>query len=146
MNPILFIFVSGWLHGVASIQFPSFIGSSMVFQRGLDFEIWGTDSAGSDITAFFLSKPYTTKADNTGYFSLTFPAQPATITPIDIDFTSSFLGPKVTLTDIVFGDVFISSGQSNMELPLSWNFNYSDILADASQYAHLIRVSHMHTH
>jgi len=45
--------------------------------------------------------------------------QPATIEPTIIALSSS-TGAKAHLDDVLFGDVFVSSGQSNMELTVSW--------------------------
>ena len=43
-------------------------------------------------------------------------------------------GARAALDDVLFGDVFLSSGQSNMQSYVSWQYNYSDIVAAAPKY------------
>jgi len=65
-------------------------------------------------------------------FEVSIPATPETATPFDVDVTSSAAAP-VTLADVVVGDVWICSGQSNMELSVAatveWQAAVSNISA-----------------
>ena len=93
----------------ASIRFPSHIASSMVVQRGSPFNLWGEDSPGATLTATFLGGSYTATAGADGVFNITLPAQPVTVAPATIAVSSSAGGTE-TLSDVLFGDVFVSSG------------------------------------
>ena len=97
----------------AAIQLPSHIASSMVVQRGVPFDLQGIDAAAAKVTATWFGESYSATADAAGAFKIELPAKPATATPTTINLSSSS-GSKAALTDVLVGDVFISSGQSNM--------------------------------
>eukprot|EP00911_Craspedida_sp_UC1_P002536 UC1_evm1s1883 len=91
-------------------------------------------------------------ADTTGRWEVMIPAQPATA-PTTLPYaiaitatTAQALTPSaktttasLTLTDIVFGNVFICSGQSNMELAVGESANATYFVSRAGQYAKRLR-------
>ena len=99
-----------------AIMLPSHIASSMVVQRNQPFLLQGVDAPHAVVTATFLGKDFTAKADPAGAFSITLPAQKGATTPATIAVSTSSGLASVVLEDVLFGDVFLSSGQSNMEL------------------------------
>ncbi len=115
---------------VADIAFPSYISSSMLFQRNAPFSISGIDAPRASLTAFFAGRTYSASADASGAFSFSFPPQIASTEPVSIAFSSSS-GARASLDDVLFGDLFLSSGQSNMQSYVSWQYNYSSIVAAA---------------
>jgi sialate O-acetylesterase len=137
---LLLLLSSAFSSCLADLNFPSYISSSMVFQRNAPFAISGTDAAHSSLTAAFNGRMYTATADASGAFAFTFPPQPASTTPASFVFTSTS-GARASLDDVLFGDVFLSSGQSNMQSYVSWQYNYTDIVAAAPKYSSLIRIA-----
>lgn len=137
---LLLLLWSAFSSCLADIYFPSYISSSMIFQRNAPFTISGTDAARSSLTAAFHGRMYTATADASGAFAFTFPPQPASTAPASFVFTSTS-GARASLDDVLFGDVFLSSGQSNMQSYVSWQYNYSDIVAAAPKYSSLIRIA-----
>lgn len=125
---------------LGDILLPSYIGSSMVFQRDSPFTVWGTDAPAASLSALFLGTTYNAVADSTGRFQFQLPAQPATLAPATVSLSSS-ASASVVIEDILFGDVFVSSGQSNMELTVSWCYNYSDVLSLANSFGPALRVA-----
>ncbi len=96
----------------AKIKFPVLIADGMVLQQQQPISLWGWADPGETVTISFLKKSYHTTADVNGKWKITLPALKAG-------------GPHTMqindtqLKDILIGDVFLCSGQSNMELPIS---------------------------
>ncbi len=86
----------------------------MVFQRDFVNRIYGTETIADTVTVFFLDNRYTAAVDENSDFCVELPPMPAG-GPYDIRVVGS---GEITIQDILFGDVYILSGQSNMELPV----------------------------
>ena len=98
----------------AQIKLPRLLSDGMVLQRNDSTKIWGWAAANESVTLQFKGKPYLGKADQNGNWSIKLPPQKAG-GPYQMVFSAS---NKIILKDILFGDVFLFSGQSNMELPM----------------------------
>lgn len=98
----------------AQIKLPKLISNGMVLQRNDATKIWGWASPNEAVSLQFKGKWYSGKADNTGSWAIKLPPQKAG-GPYQMIFSAS---NKIILNDILFGDVFLCSGQSNMELPM----------------------------
>lgn len=109
----------------AKVKLPALISDGMVLQREQPIKVWGTADAGESVQVRFLKNAaptgvkgsklkaaYTVTADANGKWTLTLPAMkpggPYILQVNDIE-----------LEDILVGDVWLCSGQSNMELPVS---------------------------
>ena len=109
----------------AKVKLPALISDGMVLQREQPIKVWGTADAGESVQVKFLKNAtptgvkggklkvaYTVTADANGRWPLTLPAMkpggPYILQVNDIE-----------LKDILVGDVWLCSGQSNMELPVS---------------------------
>ena len=86
----------------------------MVLQRDQPITIWGTAPAGTQVEITFDGATQTTTTSDQAAWSTTFPAQPAG-GPYKIAVNSNTDQPQ-TITDVLIGDVFLCSGQSNMEM------------------------------
>lgn len=104
----------------AEVTFPSVVSDNMVLQQQTDARIWGKAKAGSKVkvvTSWDGKKhPYTVTADRDGRWQVKLntpaaTAEPQTITVTDPD------GSK-TLSNVLIGEVWYCSGQSNMEMPV----------------------------
>lgn len=124
----------------AAIQFPSHIASSMVVQRGKPFKLQGIDSPNAKLTATFSAASYKATADAVGRFSITIPAQTASTAPATITVKSTS-GASTQLSDVLFGDVYISSGQSNMELSVAWCYDYAKFVDESPEYGWILRIA-----
>jgi sialate O-acetylesterase len=82
----------------------------MILQRDEKVNVWGWASANEKVTVRFNNKTYKTKADVTGKWLINLPPTKAG-GPYNIDITAS---NKISVKDILFGDVWFCSGQSNM--------------------------------
>jgi sialate O-acetylesterase len=86
----------------------------MVLQRNTDIKIWGWASPNEAVNIQFIKSNYKTNADEKGEWSITFPKlKPGGPYEMYINASNS-----ITIKDILIGDVWVCSGQSNMELPM----------------------------
>ncbi len=95
----------------AAVKLPSIIGDNMVLQRGQPLPIWGWDDAGTEVTVTLGDAKATAKADASGKFMVKLPAMKA-----GGPHTLTIAGSNtVTVKNILVGEVWLCSGQSNME-------------------------------
>ena len=123
-----------------TILFPSYIASHMVIQRGEPFALKGVAGAHAVLTATVDGEKHTGSADATGAFSVSLPSRKASTTPIKIAVSSS-AGGAARLEDVLVGDVYVSSGQSNMELTVAWCYNYAKFVAEAPSVGATLRIA-----
>ena len=100
----------------AKVTLPSVLGSNMVLQRNTDVNLWGTAEANKNvkITASWTKEKFSVKADKDGKWATTIPTVDAG-GPYTLTFDD---GEKTELTNILLGEVWVCSGQSNMEMPV----------------------------
>jgi sialate O-acetylesterase len=98
----------------AEVKVDALIGDHMIVQRDRPVRVAGTAAPGEGVTATLAAGKATTKADANGRWTLSLPALAA-----GGPFTLRIKGANVlTFTDVWAGEVWVASGQSNMELPL----------------------------
>jgi sialate O-acetylesterase len=95
---------------LGQVRLPKLISNGMVLQRDANLNVWGWAKPGEKITVRFKNKTYKTATGATGKWQVTLPPMP-TGGPFTMDIAGT---TKVTLTDILVGDVWFCSGQSNM--------------------------------
>jgi len=119
----------------AKVKLPRLISDGMVLQREAPVKIWGWASPKENVTLKFLGQNFKTKADKKGNWEITLPAQESG-GPYEIRIND------ITIKDILFGDVWLCSGQSNMELPIRRTLDlYADEAKDANNpYIRYFRV------
>ncbi|WEK37707.1 MAG: sialate O-acetylesterase [Candidatus Pseudobacter hemicellulosilyticus] len=111
-----------------NVQLPYFFSNDMVLQRQQPIRFWGTAPAKTTFSISFAGKKQTVKADNKGQWQVSFPAMEAGGPySLSVQSDSSF-----TLSNILVGDVYLCSGQSNMEWSMIKTFNSAYELAQAN--------------
>jgi sialate O-acetylesterase len=95
------------------VRLPKLISDGMVLQRDANVKIWGWATGNEKITINFNNKTYETRANESGEWAVKLAQLPAG-GPFTMTVSSS--GNTITINDIVVGDVWVCSGQSNMEL------------------------------
>ena len=130
----------------AEVQLPHIFSDHAVLQRDRPIHVWGWSAPGAHLLAHFHQQQVATIADTRGAWSLFL--QPETAGgPYLLTLTGD--GADVTVHDLLVGDVWIASGQSNMEFPLQ-GFgpdtplkNQATEIADATQpRLRLLRLEH----
>lgn len=113
---IFLAFYTGRNAASATITLPSFFGDNMVFQQQTDAAIWGWARPNTTvrITESWYKKRYTTKADASGKWKLKI-ITPVAGGPYKITISD---GASVELNNVMIGEVWLCSGQSNMEMPM----------------------------
>lgn len=99
---------------IAQVRLPKLVSDGMVLQRETPVKIWGWASAGEKVTLSFNNESFDTITSEDGKWLITLPARKAG-GPFEIKITGS---NQIILKNILFGDVWLCSGQSNMELPM----------------------------
>lgn len=96
---------------MAKVRLPKLVSDKMVLQRDTDLKIWGWADAGEKVTVRLQGNYYETEADKDGNWEVTLPPQQAG-------------GPylmevnEIVIRDVLVGDVWLCSGQSNQETPI----------------------------
>ena len=98
----------------AKITMPQLFQSGMVMQRGKVMPIWGKADAGETVTIKFNKKEYTTTADADGRWRIDLPKMKAG-GPYKIE-VSGENGEVREISDVLIGDVWLLSGQSNIDV------------------------------
>ncbi|HHU97427.1 MAG TPA: sialate O-acetylesterase [Petrimonas sp.] len=99
-------------YGEAKVKLPVLIADGMVLQRDTEIPVWGTADPGEQVEIHFLGKRYHVNADEKGAWTIQLAPTPAG-------------GPytmrinEIEVRNILIGDLWLCSGQSNMELPIN---------------------------
>jgi sialate O-acetylesterase len=94
----------------SQVKLPRLVRDSMVLQRDMKLNIWGWASKGEKVSVKFNGKTYKATAAADGKWAVQLPPMKAG-GPYTMDIAGS---NKITLKEILIGDVWICSGQSNM--------------------------------
>ena len=105
------------------LALPLVFGSHMVLQRNKPIKFYGKANKNEKIDVIFNGRERTTIATDNGKWLVTFPAMAA-----GGPYKATILSPlkKIDLEDILVGEVWLCSGQSNMAFPLRASINYND--------------------
>ena len=100
----------------AKVKLPSIIGDNMVLQQKTTTKLWGWSKGETKIkaTTSWDKKSYSTTTDKEGNWLLTV-TTPEAGGPYQITISD---GEAITLSNILIGEVWFCSGQSNMEMPM----------------------------
>jgi sialate O-acetylesterase len=110
------------------VKLPVLISDGMVMQRDANVKIWGWADANEKVSINFNGKMYEAAAGADGKWAVMLSDLKAG-GPYSMDINAS---NHIALTNILVGDVWVCSGQSNMELPMNRvKSRYPDVIANA---------------
>lgn len=111
---LLVLFISIFAEG--KILLPAFFSDNMVLQQKSETAIWGWTRSGAtvSVTTSWNRKKYTAKTDAAGKWKIMI-STPAAGGPYEITISD---GSPVVLHNVLIGEVWLCSGQSNMEMPM----------------------------
>jgi sialate O-acetylesterase len=99
----------------AQVSVPRIFSNHMVLQRGIDIPVWGNATAGAEIVVELANSHVKTKANDLGNWMLRIPkfeaGGPYKLTIYEL----ANPNVKIEFNDVLIGDVWLASGQSNME-------------------------------
>ena len=122
--------------GNAQLSLPTILTSHMVVQRDLPVHVWGLATPGEQVRVTFRGETESTEATRLGWWSV-YLKPGAAGGPFELDVkgsagASDAQAQTITLGDVLVGDVWVASGQSNMEFPLSRAATAGDDLPHAA--------------
>jgi sialate O-acetylesterase len=119
----------------ADIKLASPFTSHMVLQRDMSLPVWGLAEAGEDVTVVFAGQKQTVQADKDGNWRVNL--QPVAVSSVGQPLTvsGSKTSQPVTLDDVLVGEVWLASGQSNMVFPLQASGPYRGVLSQDGEIA-----------
>lgn len=103
----------------ADVKLPNVFSDHMVLQQGQENKIWGTDNAGQKITITIGDQSLETTTDEKGAWATKLPPMKVGGNALKLRVQGSSV---IEINDILIGEVWICSGQSNMQ----WNVNQSN--------------------
>jgi len=109
---VLVLFLGSSFAANAKILLPQILSSSMVLQRNQPINIWGFAAVGEKVTVSFASQTKSTVTDQSGKWEVVL--SPLSTSTISRNMTIAGSN-QIILTDILVGEVWLCSGQSNME-------------------------------
>ena len=112
----------------AELKLPAVIADHMVLQQKQSNPIWGWDTPGTKITVSFAGKTYAATADNDGKWTVSLDPQAANAPPQSLIVEGS---TRREIQDVLIGEVWLCSGQSNMEMGLGLVDNGPEEIAHA---------------
>lgn len=95
---------------------PSVFSDHMVMQRDLPLPVWGSATPAATVTVELAGQSVTATADAQGHWRTAISAQPAG-GPFTLQVTGA--GASLTVADVLIGEVWLCSGQSNMDFTLA---------------------------
>ncbi len=101
----------------AKVRLPHVIGDNMVLQQQTEARLWGWAKAGKTVTVTtsWSDQVVKAKADKSGKWLVKVSTPKASYEPLSITFDD---GEKLTINNVVSGEVWVCAGQSNMEMPV----------------------------
>ena len=146
MRKFVFFFLVllwGTVVGNAKVRLPQIFQSGMVLQRGTSVPVWGQADAGETVVVKLNRKSATAVADANGYWRVDLPQMKAG-GPYTLEVISGgVISDKLELTDVWLGDVWLCTGQSNMETTLERvSPQYPDELNDSNNMVRLFHVQY----
>ncbi len=101
--------------GTSAVTLPHIFGDNMVLQRGQRVPVWGKGAPGEKVSVAFAGQKAETQVGDDGKWRLDL--KPLATNANGADFTVKGEN-EIVLTNVVVGEVWFCSGQSNMEFPV----------------------------
>ncbi len=117
---LLILFINSGIVS-AEVKLPAIFGDNMVLQQKSEAAIWGTASVNSTVkvNTSWNGKSYSAKAGNDGKWRLKV-ITPSAGGPYEVIISE---GNSIKLKNVLIGEVWVCSGQSNMEMPMKGYMN-----------------------
>ena len=108
---LFFVMMAGYYAAKATVVLPQLFQSGMVVQRGKPIPVWGKADPQEQVTVCWQKKQYTTIADDQGRWRIDLPKTKA-------GGPYTLVVGNQELTDVLVGDVWLCSGQSNIDVTI----------------------------
>jgi len=108
----------------AEVKLASPFTSHMILQCDMKAPVWGTADAGEKITVEFAGQKISATADADGKWRVNLKALKASAESRSLTVTGDHTASPITLDDVLVGEVWLASGQSNMDFSMSKKVKY----------------------
>ncbi len=112
---LLGLAVSGARVTAAELRLPAVLGDHMVLQAGLPVPVWGWAEPGAEVSVSFAGQTAKATAGADGRWEATLAAMPASAESRELRVTTNRDATPRVLADVLVGEVWVCSGQSNMQ-------------------------------
>lgn len=109
----------------AAVRLPAVLSDHAVLQRAANVPIWGWAAPQEAVTVEFDKQKVTTRADTDGRWRVTLDLRQAGATPAVLHVRGA--ASALAVDDVLVGEVWLASGQSNMEKPLGEKFGQQPV-------------------
>lgn len=116
------VLLPAWASG--AVKLPQVFSDHMVLQRDMPVPVWGTASAGEKVTVKFAGQERITQADDKGHWQVK-------LDPLKVGEPDKLIvsgSDTVTIQDVLVGEVWVGSGQSNMQMGAASYMPKDDVL------------------
>lgn len=114
---------------LADVKLPALFSDGLVFQQGKPLAVWGWAAPDEDVSVRFAGQTQVTRTDLDGKWRVTLDPVPANAQPQDMTVAGK---NTVTVKNLLVGEVWVCSGQSNMQWMVSQAANAQQEIAAAS--------------
>jgi len=121
----------------AAIQLASPFTSHMVLQQGMPVPVWGTAEPGERVAVEFGSQTQRAVADATGHWEVKLNSMKADAVGREFKVSGSRTDAPIVLADVLVGEVWLCSGQSNMDFTVARTekYYYAGVTNEAAEVA-----------
>ena len=112
----------------AEIKLPSVFGDHMVLQKGQQLPVWGWAEPEESVTVSVASQSKSTKANKDGSWEILLSPLKASKTPVEFSIKGN--NNLIQYKDVLVGEVWLCSGQSNMEWSVLQSLNPKEEIAN----------------
>ncbi|NLN02955.1 MAG: sialate O-acetylesterase, partial [Lentisphaerae bacterium] len=102
---------------LANVKLATIFNSNMVLQRDMEVPVWGTAEPGEEVAVAFAGQNLKTTADDKGDWEVRLAPLAASTNGRPLVVTGK---NTITNANVLVGDVWLCSGQSNMEMSFNW--------------------------
>ncbi|MCX6985032.1 MAG: hypothetical protein NT118_09840, partial [Lentisphaerae bacterium] len=150
---VLFLMLAGAMSADAEIVLSKVFSDNMVLQREMPVPVWGWGEPGEKVTVKFKDQEKTAIADTDGKWIVRLDPLKASAEAQAMTISSSKItqspdrsiaqSPNLQISNILVGDVWLCSGQSNMEFPVKESANATEDISHANYpLIRLLTVAH----
>lgn len=127
--PIAVLILSASCQVFAAIHLPHVFSDHMVVQRNRDVALWGTATPGDTVTVTFKDATNSAQAGADGSWRISIPVGEADSSGATMSFAAG--SERVEIQDVLVGEVWFASGQSNMVFTMNRTPAYADVIASS---------------
>ena len=114
----------------ADVRLPAIFGSHMVLEQDVKIPVWGWADAGEAVTVTLGTDTEKTTGDGDGKWRVDLAPAKTTSSPMTLTVTGKNI---LTFEDVLVGDVWVCSGQSNMAFTLSGEYDAAKQISEANE-------------